>query len=77
MKHTKQCPKCGSTDIICFPNSGFPADSAHGILPGLTIMSCVQVHRYICCSCGFTEEWVNKNSIETLKQSKKAKPVKE
>lgn len=77
MKHTKQCPKCGSSDISIFMNDGFPSDSAHGILTGMTIMSTVPVHRYICCSCGYTEQWVNRSNIEKLRQSKKAKPINE
>ncbi|MCR4645048.1 MAG: hypothetical protein K5695_06535 [Oscillospiraceae bacterium] len=77
MKNTKQCPKCGSTDIIVFMNDGYPEGAHHGIMTGITIMSTVPLHRYICCNCGYTEQWVNRSNIEKLKQCKKAKPVNE
>ncbi len=77
MKHTKHCPKCGSTDIICFVNDGFPSDSKVGIMTGATIFSAVRVNRYICCNCTYTEEWVDRSNIDTLKQSKKGRPINE
>ncbi len=77
MKYAKQCPKCGSKDIIVFMNDGFPVDSDHGIMVGMTIMSTIPLHRYVCCNCGYTEQWVKRCHIEKLKSSKKAKPVNE
>ena len=42
---------------------------------GKTIISAVNVNRYICCDCGFTEEWIDKSDLETVKKSKKAKRI--
>jgi hypothetical protein len=42
-------------------------------MTGNTIFSAVNVNRYICCTCGFTEEWIDKNDLEKVKNSKKAK----
>jgi len=42
-------------------------------MAGATIFSGVDVNRYICCSCGFTEEWIDLEDIKRLKESKKAK----
>ena len=75
MKQTRQCPKCGSSDLLCFLNDGFLDSSTKGIAVGKTIFSNVSVERYICCGCGYTEEWVRRNDIQRLKQSSKAKPV--
>ncbi|MBQ8079688.1 MAG: hypothetical protein IJ236_07020 [Oscillospiraceae bacterium] len=75
MKQSKQCPKCGSRDLCCFVNDGFLDGSAKGIAVGATIFSNVSVERYICCGCGYTEQWVSPGDIQKLKQSSKAKPV--
>lgn len=72
MKYAKQCPKCGSTDLILYHNDGFPDDSKRGIMVGITIFSSVPMERYICCNCGYTEEWVDRSCIEELKRSHKA-----
>lgn len=77
MKNTKQCPKCGSRDLIEIFNDGRPTDSGTGIMVGMTIFTTVPMHRYICCNCGYTEQWVNRSNIEKLKQCKKAKPINE
>ena len=75
MKYKKLCPKCGSADLICFVNDGFLDSSEKGIAVGMTIFSNVSVERYICCQCGYTEQWVDPRSIPQLKESKKAKPI--
>lgn len=35
---------------------------------GMTIFSAVLVHRYLCCNCGFSEEWIDKEDIQELKK---------
>ena len=44
------CPKCRSTDILRFDGGIGPYGS------GFSALSAVSVNRYVCCSCGFTEE---------------------
>ncbi|MEE1341537.1 MAG: hypothetical protein U0L23_02370 [Lachnospiraceae bacterium] len=73
MKHTKLCPKCGSNDIIRVDGYAGPYGSGNNIIVGKTIFAAVNVNPYICCSCGFTEEWIDKEDIEKVKNSKKAK----
>ncbi|MBQ8926903.1 MAG: hypothetical protein IJ055_01335 [Oscillospiraceae bacterium] len=75
MRQTKQCPKCGSRDILYFANDGFMDSSSKGIAVGLTVFSNVNVERYICCGCGYTEQWVAKQDIEELRRSRKAMPI--
>ena len=36
---------------------------------GLTIFSAVPVHRYVGGSCGFTEEWIDREDIEKVRHS--------
>ena len=72
MKHTNRCPKCGSKDIVRIDGYAGAYASGNNIMLGATIFSAVNVNRYICCSCGFTEEWIDREDIEKVKESKKA-----
>lgn len=72
MKNTKICPKCGSTDIVIIDGWVGGYGAGNNIMVGATAFSAVKVNRYICCSCGFTEEWINREDIERVKRSKKA-----
>ena len=60
MKTTGRCPKCGSAIM--------PAD---GKLPRFPIVFFVnaKIQRYVCRSCGYTEEWIAQESMEKLRQS--------
>ena len=68
MKNTKKCPKCQSSDIVKIkgywnfsqynkPNNAIPA--SYGKTP-------VLVNRYLCRSCGFSEEWINQGDIKNF-----------
>lgn len=72
MKNTNRCPKCGSGDIVRIDGHAGPYASGNNIMLGATIFSAVNVNRYICCSCGFTEEWIDREDLEEIKFSKKA-----
>lgn len=72
MKNRKYCPKCQSTDIVIIDGYTDPHSGGNSIALGSTIFSMINVDRYICCNCGFTEEWINKEDIEKVKKSKKA-----
>lgn len=67
MKSTHQCPKCGGTDILKVPGKAGAYGSGNNIQVGLTNFSAVLVHRYVCCSCGYSEEWIDPEDISTLK----------
>lgn len=64
MKNTHICPKCKSEDIVRVPGS----DGVNNIQVGWSIFSAVMVHRYVCCECGFSEEWIDKEDIPKLKE---------
>ena len=72
MKNTKICPKCQSTDIVRFNGYAGAHGAGNNVMVGGTIFSAVNVNRYVCCSCGFTEEWIDKEDIEKVVNSKKA-----
>ena len=68
MKNKRICPKCNSTDILLVPGKAGAYGSGNSIQTGMTIFSAVLVHRYICCSCGYSEEWIDKEDIQKLKK---------
>lgn len=45
----------------------------NNIMVGRTVLSAVNVNRYICCYCGFTEEWIDAADLKRVAESKKAK----
>ena len=68
MKNKKVCSKCGCKEIIVVPPfSGY--QGGNFIPTGLTFMSSVPVHRYVCSECGYSEEWIDKDGIKTLKKN--------
>ena len=68
MKNKRFCPKCNSSDILLVPGKAGAYGSGNNIQTGMTIFSAVLVHRYICCSCGYSEEWIDKEDIQKLKK---------
>lgn len=66
MKHSRRCPKCCGTDILRIPGKTGAYGSGNNIPYGATIFSTVNVHRYLCCSCGYSEEWIDKEDIPAL-----------
>ena len=72
MKNTKTCPKCRSKDIVRFNGYAGAHGAGNNIMVGGTIFSAVNVNRYVCCNCGFTEEWIDEEDIEKVVKSKKA-----
>lgn len=67
MKKTHICPKCGDNEIVIVPGKIGAYGSGNNIRVGWTIYSAVLVHRYVCCSCGYTEEWINEEDLSTIK----------
>lgn len=77
MKNTKICPKCSSSDIVIIDGYAGAYGSGNNIMVGATVFSAVPVNRYVCCSCGYTEEWVDQEELEKVKRSKKARRLRE
>ena len=67
MKVRKICPKCNCTDILRVEGKAGAYGSGNNIITGMTIVSAVLVHRYVCCRCGYSEEWIDKEDIRKLK----------
>ncbi|MBO5451894.1 MAG: hypothetical protein IIX48_05765 [Lachnospiraceae bacterium] len=73
MKNSRICPKCNSNNIVRIDGYAGAYGSGNNIMIGHSIFSAVNVNRYICCSCGYTEEWIDKEDIGKIVNSKKAK----
>ena len=71
MKNSKFCPKCQSTDIVRFDGYVGPYGSGNNLVVGA--FSSVNVNRYICCRCGYTEEWIDREQLDRISESRKAK----
>ncbi len=67
MKNTKSCPKCGGRDLLTVPGTVGAYGVGNNILTGWTNRSAVLVHRYVCCRCGYSEEWINREDLPKLK----------
>ncbi|MBQ8904880.1 MAG: hypothetical protein IJY85_00750 [Ruminococcus sp.] len=74
MKNRINCPKCGSNDIVRINGYAGAYGSGNNIMVGVTVFSAVNVNRYICCHCGYTEEWIDQHDLAKIKNSKKAIP---
>ncbi|MGE4276198.1 MAG: hypothetical protein AB7E30_03355 [Lawsonibacter sp.] len=62
MKNTKICPKCGGVDVVGIPG-GFIGKNW---LP--VGMETVAIDRWVCCSCGYSEEWIEADKLEKVKK---------
>lgn len=67
MKNSRTCPKCNETDIIRIEGKAGAYGSGNNIPMGATIFSYVKVHRYLCCQCGYSEEWIDQEDLKRLK----------
>lgn len=72
MKNQRICPKCNGSDIVIVDGYCGPYGTGNNIMTGATIFSSARVDRYICCSCGYSEEWINREDIQKVKKSKKS-----
>ena len=71
MKNTRICPKCGGTDIVRYGGYVGAYGAGNYIATGATVFSAVGVNRYICCTCGFVEEWIDTEHLKKVSESKK------
>ncbi len=63
MKYSKKCPKCGSRDIFLMDNDRSADGMQNGNAAGMTYYSNVTVQQYICCKCGYSEQWVDRLTL--------------
>ena len=73
MKRTGRCPKCGGGEIVRIDGYAGPYGTGNNVMTGKSIFSAVNVNRYICLTCGYSEEWIDESDLEQVANSKKAK----
>ena len=56
MKNTFQCVKCHSTDVIRVEGQRYNQNQLVSLTKWAT--SNAVIDRYLCCACGYTEEWI-------------------
>lgn len=67
MKKTGVCPKCGGADIVRVPGGvrSTMDNTQNFVIRGF---QSAPVDRYICCDCGFSEEWLREEDLEKVKK---------
>lgn len=75
MKTTRNCPKCNGCDIMRVDGYAGAYGTGNNVMTGITIFSAVNVNRYICMTCGYTEEWIDKEDLQKIRNSGKARKV--
>ena len=69
MKNSRCCPKCRSRNIVRVPNDAHRYLSNSIYITKLVTVERVAVVRYVCCDCGYIEDWVeNSNELNKIKK---------
>lgn len=71
VKNSHQCPKCGSADIVVESKKSSISYNNY-VTVKQNWAKFIMMSRYICLSCGYTEEWVDKVE-DLIKIEKKLK----
>lgn len=71
MKNTRCCSKCHSESIVRVPdNPGRHASGNNIYTTTMTLIGKIPVIRYVCCDCGYVENWVeNRHELDKIKQT--------
>lgn len=71
MKNTGKCPKCCSTNIVRIPDNPYRYASGNNIYTTtVTLSGKIPVIRYVCCNCGYVENWIDKkNELDKIVQT--------
>lgn len=75
MRDSHTCPKCGCTEILRVEGSVGPRGIGNNITAGATIFASVKLPRYICCRCGYLEEWVDRHDLPKIIEFYKKHPT--
>lgn len=58
MKNTGRCSKCQHEDLLRIEGQSGAYGAGNNIPVGWTVWSSVNVTRFLCTGCGFSEEWI-------------------
>ncbi len=68
MRDSGTCPKCGGTKILRIEGSVGVNGIGNNVTAGATVFSSVKLPRYICCNCGYMEEWVDRQFLPQIQE---------
>ena len=70
MKNTRCCPKCHSDNIVRVPDNPARYTSGNNIYTTtMTLFGKIPVIRYVCCDCGYVENWIeNRHELDEIKR---------
>ena len=71
MKNSSCCPKCHSENIVRVPAHQPRHASGYNIYTTrMTLLGKIPVIRYVCCNCGYVENWVeNAQELDEIKKT--------
>lgn len=71
MRNNGKCPKCGSVNVVRVPDNPCRHASGNNIYTTTaTLIGKIAVIRYVCCDCGYVENWVEREKeLKKIKQS--------
>ena len=71
MKNSGKCPKCGLKNIVRVPDNPYRHTSGNNIYTTTaTLVGKIPVIRYVCCNCGYVENWVERTKeLEKIKHT--------
>lgn len=70
MKSTKKCPKCGGSDIYFIPGTvNFKENGRNIGIAKLMKFEAIELDRYICGGCGYTEEYISDAGLVRIKKA--------
>lgn len=71
MKNSGKCPKCCSTNIARIPDNPYRHASGNNIYTTTaTLVGKIPVIRYVCCECGYVENWVERaNELQRIERA--------
>ena len=70
MKNGNACPKCAGSKIIRINGFSGMYGSGNNIPVGF---GSIGVQRYLCCTCGYSEEWIDEEDIPKLEKKFRTK----
>ena len=73
MKISKICPKCKGMKLVRFDGHTGAYGVGNNVMTGSTIFSAVNVNRYVCSGCGYSEEWIDQEDLKRIMESKNGK----
>ena len=67
MKNTRKCPKCGSEEVLKIKGRDVSVNErGYNVVP-LWFGYAARIDRWVCYDCGYSEEWVDQEALEDVK----------